>query len=129
MSSFHLRVTDLAQYLGLRNCDRFLWFRLHPAQRQELAETLSVVESPIAPLLSQRGYWVEAEVAAKTRQQFPNFIDSQQQEIDPYLIQCQRDTVLSQVKLGSLGPNQLCRSSRFNALATSPAKSVADHGS
>jgi len=104
MSSVHLRVTDLAQYLGLRNCDRFLWFRLHPAQRQELSETLSVVESPISPLLSQRGYWVEAEVAAKTRQQFPNFIDCQQQEIDPYLVQCQQDTVLSQVKLsGRLG--------------------------
>ena len=105
MSSVHLRVTDLAQYLGFRNnCDRFLWFRLHPAQRQELAKTLSVVESPISPSLSKQGYWVEAEVAAKTRQQFPNFIDCQQQEVDPYLIECQQDTVLFQVKLsGHLG--------------------------
>lgn len=58
--------TDLSQYLRLRSCDKYLWFRLRErATGQSVMEAFGIVPHPISPLLRDIGEQFESSVEKK----------------------------------------------------------------
>jgi len=50
-----LAATTLAQFVRLETCERYPWYRLHPAETREFVRNYRVTEQPLSPLLSEKG--------------------------------------------------------------------------
>lgn len=75
----HLAPTALSQYVGLDNCERYLWFYLHKAQTGQLTKQLArqaeltgtpwLPVQPLSPLLEGLGNRIEQNVVARLEAQ------------------------------------------------------------
>lgn len=57
-----LSVTSLSQYVRLQNCDRFLRFRLSPADERRLQDRWNLTIQPLTPLLKESGFEFERQI-------------------------------------------------------------------
>lgn len=58
-----LNVTSLSQYIRLENCDRYLRFRLRPADDRRLRNKWNITLQPLTPLLKESGFEFERKAA------------------------------------------------------------------
>lgn len=70
-----LNPTSLAQYIRFENCDRFLRFRLVPADADRLMHRWGLTIQPLTPLLKESGADFEADVASRIAGQGETVID------------------------------------------------------
>lgn len=50
-----LGATTLSQFVRLESCERFLWYRLHPRETEDLLRTWQIRSQPLGILLRNRG--------------------------------------------------------------------------
>lgn len=77
-----LSPTDIAQYVRLENCERYLSFRLNPDVKDHLSKKWRVNVQPLTPLLSDLGIAFERRVVEYIGQRGEKVIDLEKAKFD-----------------------------------------------
>jgi hypothetical protein len=82
-----LSATTLAQYVRLESCDRYLWYRLHPEETNNLFREFRATEQPLTPLLTQKGAVHETGVTEELAEGGASIVDLSGQDVEAFVDQ------------------------------------------
>jgi hypothetical protein len=85
MSTPRLNPTSLSQYIRLENCERYLRFRLVPADVERLEKRWGITIQPLTPLLKESGADFEQNIAAKLAAKGEVIVDLDKEDLQETL--------------------------------------------
>lgn len=85
MTEPRLSPTSLSQYIRLENCERYLRFRLVPADVDRLEKRWGITIQPLTPLLKESGADFEQNIAAKLAAKGEVIIDLDKKDLQETL--------------------------------------------
>jgi len=103
-----LNVTSLSQYVRLRNCDRYLRFRINPSDERNLRQRWGITIQPLTPLLKEEGLSFEQQVTDAIRASGEKVVDLAGKDVETtvrWIEGARNTTILLQASLeGQAGP-------------------------
>ena len=82
---YNLSPTDIAQYVRLENCERYLSFKLHREKVNELSKKWGVRVQPLTPLLSDLGTSFERNVVDHIGKKGEKVIDLEEGKFEDFI--------------------------------------------
>src|SRR5262245_6201038 len=112
-----LSATTLAQYVRLESCERYLWYRLHPGETNDLFREFRATEQPLTPLLSEKGARHEEAITEELREGGRRLVD---------LADCSVEDTITELRSGAADARVLLQARLEGTIGSFKTSGIAD---